>query len=76
MLDYAVQLEQADWQPWSARVPRLDIETHQVRGILRFSIYFLLSFFKLTTKRNQVGSPDVVIATVDTVRHEAVLRAW
>jgi dynein heavy chain 1 len=52
LLDFAVALDSAEWVAWSARVPRLDIETHQV------------------------GSPDVVIATVDTVRHEAVLRAW
>jgi dynein heavy chain 1 len=53
LLDYSVQLEHAGgWQPWTERVPRVDIETHQV------------------------GSPDLVIATVDTVRHEAVLRSW
>jgi hypothetical protein len=53
LLDYGVQLDvPAGWQLWSERVPRIDIETHQV------------------------GSPDLVIATVDTVRHEAVLHAW
>lgn len=52
LLDYGVVLEGAEWRSWQERVPRLDIETHQV------------------------GSPDVVIATVDTVRHEEVLRGW
>jgi dynein heavy chain 1 len=52
LLDYGVLLDGAEWRAWQERVPRLDIETHQV------------------------GSPDVVIATVDTVRHEEVLRGW
>lgn len=43
---------QGEWQPWSNKVPQVEVETHKV------------------------AAPDVVIPTVDTVRHEALLYTW
>lgn len=41
-----------DWNPWSNRVPQIEVETHKV------------------------AAPDVVVPTLDTVRHESLLYTW
>ena len=51
VIDFEVSI-QGEWVPWSAKVPRIEVETHKV------------------------ASPDVVIPTVDTVRHESLLYTW
>ncbi|KAJ2748034.1 dynein heavy chain, partial [Coemansia sp. BCRC 34490] len=50
--DAAIRNGAAEWVPWAARVPHMDIETHRVTD------------------------PGLVVATTDTLRHEAVLNAW
>ncbi|KAJ3290947.1 hypothetical protein HK104_006430 [Borealophlyctis nickersoniae] len=52
VIDYDVALTTGEWTPWTAKVPIIEIETHNV------------------------SSADVVIPTVDTVRHEEVLYSW
>lgn len=52
LLDYFVHIDDAEWHPWSEKVPRREIETHEA------------------------ASPDLVIATADTVRHVEVVKAW
>lgn len=51
IIDYEVTV-QGEWSLWSAKVPKIEVETHKV------------------------ASPDVVIPTVDTIRHEALLNTW
>ena len=41
-----------DWQPWSRKVPRTEIES------------------------NRIAAGDVVVPTMDTVRHELLLNTW
>ncbi|KAE8214295.1 hypothetical protein CF327_g2298 [Tilletia walkeri] len=52
LIDYDVQVSNAEWFSWQGKVPTVEIET------------------------NQVTSSDVVIPTMDTVRHEEVLYSW
>ncbi|XP_063712959.1 cytoplasmic dynein 1 heavy chain 1-like isoform X4 [Symsagittifera roscoffensis] len=51
IIDFEATVE-GEWQPWSNKVPQIEVETHKV------------------------GSPDVVVPTLDTVRHEALLYTW
>ncbi|XP_058810234.1 dynein heavy chain, cytoplasmic isoform X2 [Phymastichus coffea] len=51
IVDFKVDI-QGEWQPWSNKVPQIEIETHKV------------------------ASPDVVVPTLDTVRHESLLYTW
>jgi hypothetical protein len=43
---------QGEWQPWSNKVPQIEVETHKV------------------------AAPDIVVPTLDTVRHESLLYTW
>ncbi|KAJ3101821.1 hypothetical protein HDU97_001047 [Phlyctochytrium planicorne] len=52
VLDFDVDLITGEWSPWHAKVPTIEIETHNV------------------------SAADVVIPTVDTLRHEEVLYSW
>jgi dynein heavy chain 1, cytosolic len=52
LLEYEVNVDDAQWRPWVRSVPQLDLESHRVL------------------------STDVVITTVDTLRHVEVLRGW
>jgi dynein heavy chain 1, cytosolic len=52
LIDYDVQVSNAEWFSWVTRVPSIEIETAKV------------------------ASADVVIPTMDTVRHEEVLYSW
>ncbi|CAG8454634.1 4044_t:CDS:10, partial [Ambispora gerdemannii] len=52
IIDYDVQVNNAEWTAWAGKVPTIEIETHTV------------------------AEADVVIPTVDTVRHEEVLYSW
>lgn len=52
LIDYDVNVANAEWVPWQSRVPTVEVETHAIT------------------------SADVVIPTVDTVRHEDVLYSW
>ncbi|XP_041352869.1 LOW QUALITY PROTEIN: cytoplasmic dynein 1 heavy chain 1-like [Gigantopelta aegis] len=51
IIDFEVAIS-GEWQPWTAKVPQVEVETHKV------------------------ASPDVVIPTIDTVRHESLLYTW
>ncbi|KAF8560528.1 hypothetical protein P879_02533 [Paragonimus westermani] len=51
IIDYEVTLN-GDWQPWSQKVPVIEVETHKITSM------------------------DVVVPTMDTVRHEALLYLW
>lgn len=51
IIDYEVTLK-GEWQPWSNKVPVIEVETHKV------------------------AAPDVVVPTLDTVRHESLLYTW
>ncbi|CAP31232.1 Protein CBR-DHC-1 [Caenorhabditis briggsae] len=51
LIDYEVQLN-GEWQPWLAKVPTMEIESHRV------------------------AAADLVVPTIDTVRHEMLLAAW
>ncbi|XP_065167911.1 dynein heavy chain, cytoplasmic isoform X2 [Atheta coriaria] len=51
IVDYEVNIN-GDWQPWSNKVPQIEVETHKV------------------------ASPDIVVPTLDTVRHESLLYTW
>ncbi|XP_065208173.1 dynein heavy chain, cytoplasmic isoform X2 [Planococcus citri] len=51
IIDYEVSIT-GDWNPWSNRVPQIEVETHKV------------------------AAPDVVVPTLDTVRHESLLYTW
>jgi len=51
IVDYEVTIG-GEWSPWSAKVPKIEVETHKV------------------------ASPDLVVPTVDTVRHESLLNTW
>lgn len=52
LIDFDVQVNNAEWFSWTSRVPIIEIETAKV------------------------ASADVVIPTMDTVRHEEVLYSW
>eukprot|EP00049_Salpingoeca_infusionum_P026814 m.28080 g.28080 ORF g.28080 m.28080 type:complete len:4577 (+) comp9012_c0_seq1:144-13874(+) len=52
IIDFEVTLPDATWQPWSQKVPRIEIEGDKVAGT------------------------DVVVPTLDTVRHEDLLYTW
>ena len=52
LLDYDVSLPKAEWTPWQAQVPSVEVNTHSIT------------------------QTDLVIPTVDTVRHEEVLYSW
>lgn len=52
LIDYDVNVANAEWVAWQSRVPTVEVETHAIT------------------------SADVVIPTVDTVRHEEVLYSW
>ncbi|CAB0033630.1 unnamed protein product [Trichogramma brassicae] len=51
IVDYKVDIT-GEWQPWSNKVPQIEVETHKV------------------------ACPDVVVPTLDTVRHESLLYTW
>lgn len=51
IIDHEVTIT-GDWNPWSNRVPQIEVETHKV------------------------AAPDVVVPTLDTVRHESLLYTW
>ena len=51
IIDFEVTL-QGEWQPWSTKVPQIEVETHKVTAT------------------------DLVVPTLDTVRHEALLYTW
>ncbi|CAJ0934299.1 unnamed protein product, partial [Mesorhabditis belari] len=50
LIDYEVT--PTEWRPWSAKVPKMEIEAHRV------------------------AAADLVVPTIDTVRHEMLLSAW
>ena len=52
LVDFDVSLPEANWVPWHAHVPSIDLEPHSV------------------------AQNDVVIPTIDTIRHEDVLYSW
>ncbi|TXT09077.1 hypothetical protein VHUM_02551 [Vanrija humicola] len=52
LIDYDVNVVNAEWVSWQSRVPTIEVETHAIT------------------------SPDVVIPTIDTIRHEEVLYSW
>lgn len=52
LIDFDVSLPQAEWTPWQAQVPTIEVNTHSIT------------------------QTDVVIPTLDTVRHEDVLYSW
>lgn len=52
LLDFDVSLPKADWTPWQAHVPNIEVNTHSIT------------------------QTDVVIPTLDTVRHEDILYSW
>lgn len=52
LIDFDVSLPQAEWIPWQAQVPTIEVNTHSIT------------------------QTDVVIPTLDTVRHEDVLYSW
>ena len=52
LLDYDVSLPKAEWTPWQAQVPSIEVNTHSVT------------------------QTDMVIPTLDTVRHEDILYSW
>lgn len=52
LIDFDVQINNAEWFAWTSKVPSIEIET------------------------TKVVSADVVIPTMDTVRHEDVLYSW
>lgn len=52
LIDYDVTLPGAQWAPWQAQVPTIEVNTHSIT------------------------QTDVVIPTLDTVRHEDVLYSW
>uniref|UniRef100_A0A8H7NPM9 Dynein heavy chain, cytoplasmic n=1 Tax=Bionectria ochroleuca TaxID=29856 RepID=A0A8H7NPM9_BIOOC len=52
LIDFDVTLPQAEWAPWQAQVPSIEVNTHSIT------------------------QTDVVIPTLDTVRHEDVLYSW
>lgn len=52
LLEFEVNVDDAQWRQWVRSVPQLDLESHRVL------------------------STDVVITTVDTLRHVEVLRGW
>ncbi|KAI9017153.1 dynein heavy chain [Gaertneriomyces semiglobifer] len=52
VIDFDVDVATGAWVDWVARVPTVEIETHNV------------------------GAADVVIPTLDTLRHEEVLYSW
>ncbi|KAK4688349.1 dynein cytoplasmic 1 heavy chain, partial [Tremellales sp. Uapishka_1] len=52
LIDYDVNVANAEWVSWQSRVPTIEVETHAITAA------------------------DVVIPTVDTVRHEEVLYSW
>lgn len=52
LIDYDVNVANAEWVSWQSRVPTIEVETHSIT------------------------SADVVIPTIDTVRHEEVLYNW
>ena len=51
IVDFKVDI-QGEWQPWSNKVPQIEVETHKV------------------------ACPDIVVPTLDTVRHESLLYTW
>ncbi|XP_031789302.2 dynein heavy chain, cytoplasmic isoform X5 [Nasonia vitripennis] len=51
IIDFKVDIH-GEWQPWSNKVPQIEVETHKV------------------------ACPDVVVPTLDTVRHESLLYTW
>ncbi|KAK7504322.1 hypothetical protein BaRGS_00004626, partial [Batillaria attramentaria] len=51
VIDYEVS-PAGEWQPWQAKVPKVEVETHKV------------------------AAADLVIPTIDTVRHESLLYTW
>ncbi|CEF66963.1 Dynein heavy chain, cytoplasmic [Strongyloides ratti] len=51
IIDFEVTIT-GEWQPWSSRVPKIEIES------------------------NRVAASDLVIPTMDTVRHEYLLKIW
>ena len=52
LIDYDVTLPQAEWVPWQAQVPSVEVNTHSI------------------------VQADMVIPTLDTVRHEDILYSW
>jgi dynein heavy chain 1 len=52
IIDFEVTLPEAQWQSWTLKVPRFEIEAERVAGT------------------------DVVVPTLDTVRHEDLLNTW
>jgi dynein heavy chain 1 len=52
LIDFDVNVANAEWVSWQSRVPTVEVETHAIT------------------------SADVVIPTVDTIRHEEVLYSW
>jgi len=52
LIDYDVSLPHAQWVPWQAQVPTIELNTHSIT------------------------QTDVIIPTIDTVRHEDVLYSW
>lgn len=52
LIDFDVSLPLAEWTPWQAQVPTIEVNTHSIT------------------------QTDVVIPTLDTVRHEDVLYSW
>ena len=52
LIDYDVSLPGAEWIPWQAQVPNVEVNTHSIT------------------------QTDMVIPTLDTVRHEDILYSW
>jgi dynein heavy chain 1 len=52
LLNYTVDITTGVWQPWSDRVPTMEVDVQSVTAT------------------------DVVIPTVDTLRHEALVYSW
>jgi dynein heavy chain 1 len=52
LLNYAVDVSTGSWQPWSDRVPTMEVDVQSITAT------------------------DVVIPTVDTLRHEALVYSW
>lgn len=50
LLDYDISLPDCAWEPWSLRVPEVDLEPHAIT------------------------SPNLVIPTIDTIRHEDLIH--
>ncbi|SPN99639.1 probable dynein heavy chain, cytosolic [Cephalotrichum gorgonifer] len=52
LIDFDVNLPQAEWTSWLEQVPKIEVNTHSIT------------------------QTDVVIPTLDTIRHEDVLYSW